>query len=104
MLNSQFLGEYSILSRVWGIISKLSQSRSSTTFIRIRESSGSTLLFFIIGVWSLAKTKNKRIMRIETYSPPTVYVIPITPYEVICLSGYDDDTDTGGTGSNMPWG
>ena len=42
-------------------------------------------------------------MRKETYSPPTVYVIPITPYELICLSGYDD-TDTGGTGSNMPWG
>ena len=43
-------------------------------------------------------------MRKETYSPPTVLVIPITTYEVICLSGYDDDTDTGGIGSDMPWG
>ena len=41
-------GQYSISNRVWSIISSLSQSRSSTTFIRVSES-GSTLFLFING-------------------------------------------------------
>ena len=42
-------GQYSISNRVWSIISSLSQSRSSTTFIRVSES-GSTLFYLLTAI------------------------------------------------------
>lgn len=61
-----FLGQYSISSRVWSIISSLSLSRSSTTSVRINESGSTLLLYYFIGHRSLAliavMEKNRKFM------------------------------------------
>lgn len=40
-------------------------------------------------------------MDTKVYFPPTASVIFIRLNSILCLS---DDTNTGGTGSDMPWG
>lgn len=60
------MGQYSISSRVWSIISSLSLSRSSTTSVRINESGSTLLLYYFIGHRSLAliavMEKNRKFM------------------------------------------